>query len=66
MEPQNQSDSPRLGSKVVERKVDAKKQAGQRGSSRTVQNQMSSVLGGMTTGAAQKIFIFAHFRKIVV
>ena len=56
MEPQKTSNSPGPGPEVVKRQRFAKKQAGQRVRSFTVQNEMRGVLGQVSTGAVGRIF----------
>ena len=64
MEPQKLGNSPGPGPKVVERQRVAKEQAAQRVPSWTVQNEMRSVLGRLSTGAAATILDSANPRKI--
>ena len=60
MEPQKSGNSP----EVVKRQRVAKERAAQRVRSWTVQNEMIDVLGGVSTGVAERILDSANPREI--
>ena len=64
MEPQKPGNSKGRGPEVVKGQRVAKEQAAQRVRSWTVQNEMRSVLGRMSAGAARRILDSANFREI--
>ena len=64
MEPQKLGNSPGSGPEVVKRQRVAKEGAAQRVRSWTVQNEMKSVLGRVSTGAAGRILDSANPREI--
>ena len=64
MEPQKPGNSPGSGPEVVERQRIAKKRAAQRIRSSTVQNEMISVLGRVSAGAAGRILDSANPSEI--
>ena len=64
MEPQKLGNSPGPGPEIVERQRVAKERAAQRARSWTVQNEMRSVLGRASAGAAKTILDSADSRKI--
>ena len=64
MEPQKPGNSPGSGPEVIERQRVAKEWAAQRVRSWTVQNEMRSVLGRVSTGAARRILDSTNPREI--
>ena len=64
MEPQKPGNSPEPGPKVVERQRVAKERAAQRVRSWAMQNEMRSVLGRVSIGAARRILDSANPEKI--
>ena len=60
MEPQKPGNSPGSEPEVVQRQRVAKERAAQRVRSWTVQNEMRSVLGRVSAGAAGRILNFAN------
>ena len=64
MEPQKLGNSPGSGPEVVERQGVTKERVVQRVCSWTVQNEMRGVLGGVSTGAAERILDSANPIKI--
>ena len=64
MESQNPGNSPGSGPEVVQRQRVAKERAAQRVRSWTVQNEMRSVLGKVSTGAGGRILDSANPREI--
>ena len=64
MEPQTPGNSPGPGPEVVQRRKIAKERATQTVRSWTVQNEITGVLGRMSTGAAKRIFDSAISREI--
>ena len=64
IEPQKPGNSPRSGPEVVQRQRVAKEWAVQRVRSWTVQNEISGVLGRVSTGAAGRILDSANPREV--
>ena len=64
IEPQKFGNSPRPGPEVAKRQRVAKERAAQRVLRWTVQNEMSGVLGQVSTGAAGKILDSANPKEI--
>ena len=64
MEPQNPGNSPGSGPEVVQKQRVSKEWAAQRVRSWTVQNEMRSVLGRVSAGAAGRILDSANPREI--
>ena len=64
IEPQKPANSPGSGTKVVEKQRVAKERAAQRVRSWTVNNEMRSVLGRVSTGSAGKILDSANHEEI--
>ena len=64
IEPQKPGNSPGSGPEVVNRQRVAKESAAQRVRSWTVQNEMRSVLGQVSAGAAGRILDFANPREV--